>query len=437
MAGGLLESLLDSPIVDKAIVPAWLVAARQSALSQLARDGLSQAGNEAWKYTSLRALEQRQYAQNDPATASRAIDLDSFDLPALDGPRLTFVNGFFRSDLSSVRGIDGLTVRPLSAAIEDAAESLRSLLVRSFDDPAQAFARMNTALAHDGALVRVAPDARIAEPVHLLFVGSAADADIAWQVRNIIELGDGASLRLFEQHVGANDAAQLGNSVSQYALGPKSGLELVQIQNTGTGSTTIRRSEAVLAADATLSMHALEVGGQLARHDVAIELAGERSRFESRGVFALRGRQHSDTHLDIRHSGCDSSCDVVWRGVADQRARGVFHGAITIAAGADGSDARLSNKNLLLSKNAEIDTQPVLEIYADEIKASHGATVGQLDETALFYLRSRGLDFESARQILTLAFCRAALDRVEPESLREYLLRHLTEQLHLSTGVVA
>ncbi|MEO8460827.1 MAG: Fe-S cluster assembly protein SufD [Dokdonella sp.] len=437
MADGLLESLLDTPVIATDKVPAWLAAVRQSALAELARDGLPRAGNEAWKYTSLRALERRSFAQNDSGAASHKINLESFDLPALDGPRLAFVNGVFREDLSHSPEIDGLTVQALSGAIDDDVEWVRPYLTRPFDESAQAFARSNTALARDGALIRVAPGSRIVEPVHLLFFGSAAEADIAWQVRSIVELGDGASLRLIEQHVGDSDATPFGNSVSQYVLGPKSRLDLVQIQNTATGSTSIRRSEAVLAADANLSMHALEIGGQLARHDVAIELVGERSRFESRGVFALRGRQHNDTHLDIRHIGRDSSSDVLWRGVADQRARGVFHGAITIAAGADGSDARLSNKNLLLSANAEIDTQPVLEIHADEVKASHGATVGQLDETALFYLRSRGLDVESARQILTRAFCGAALDRVKPESLRDYLLRQLTDQLHLSTGVVA
>ncbi|MEO7013215.1 MAG: SufD family Fe-S cluster assembly protein, partial [Dokdonella sp.] len=164
-------------------------------------------------------------------------------------------------------------------------------------------------------------------------------------------------------------------------------------------------------------------------HDLAVTLIGDRSRFISRGVFALRGRQHADTRLDIRHLAHDTACDIVWRGVADQRSRGMFHGAIVVNPGADGSDAQLTNKNLLLSAQAEIDTQPVLEIYADEVKAAHGATVGQLDEQALFYLRSRGLSADKARSLLTLAFCRIAFDSIENEALREHVDALLLERL--------
>jgi Fe-S cluster assembly protein SufD len=151
-------------------------------------------------------------------------------------------------------------------------------------------------------------------------------------------------------------------------------------------------------------------------------------------VFAPGGRQHLETRLDIRHLARDTSSDALWRGIADGRGRGVLHGAITVAAGADGADARLSNKNLLLSAQAEIDTQPVLEIHADEVKASHGATVGQLDERALFYLRSRGLPLEQARALLTSAFCRVALDRLDPAPLREHFTARLARQLPRLAG---
>ncbi len=163
------------------------------------------------------------------------------------------------------------------------------------------------------------------------------------------------------------------------------------------------------------------LGGRLQRHDVGVDLVGHHARYESRGVFALRARQHVDTHLDVRHSARDTASDIVWRGVADERSRGIFYGAITVAEGADGADARLSNKNLLLSPTAEIDTQPALEIYADEVKAAHGATVGQIDERSLFYLRSRGIPADEARRMLVGAFSAVALDRVEESWLRERL----------------
>jgi Fe-S cluster assembly protein SufD len=157
------------------------------------------------------------------------------------------------------------------------------------------------------------------------------------------------------------------------------------------------------------------------RRTSGIRSAGPEARLVSRGTFALTGRQHADTHIEVRHLARDTACDIAWRGAADQRARGVFHGAITIEAGADGADAQLSNKNLLLSAQAEIDTQPVLVIHADEVKAAHGATVGQLDEQALFYLRTRGIPREAARRLLVTAFCGAMLDGIASEELRGHL----------------
>jgi Fe-S cluster assembly protein SufD len=155
----------------------------------------------------------------------------------------------------------------------------------------------------------------------------------------------------------------------------------------------------------------------------------------ARGVFVVRGRQHIDVHLDVRHAARDTACDVVWRGVADQRARGILHGAITVATGADGADARLQTKNLLLSPHAEIDAQPVLEIYADEVKASHGATVGQLDERALFYLRSRGIPAAVARGLLIAGFCREVLADGGDTDLRARLEAALDERLPRLDGV--
>jgi Fe-S cluster assembly protein SufD len=310
-------------------------------------------------------------------------------------------------------------------------EPWRGALVRDGRAPAGAFTRLNTALAAEGPIVRVAAGAEIAQPVQLVFVGAAAEHDIAWHVRALIEVGAGASLRLVEHHVqgGAPSATQLGNVVAQYAVGAGARLEVVQIQQAGADATLIRRSEFSLSERSTLATHTLELGAQLMRHDIDVALSGESARFVSRGVFALRGRQHADTHMDVRHDARDTVSDIVWRGVADERARGVFHGAITVAAGADGADASLSNKNLLLSPHAEIDTQPVLEIHADEVKAAHGATVGQLDERALFYLRTRGLPMDAARRLLITAFCGAVIADVPLAELREHLDAMLASRL--------
>ena len=429
----LLESLLDRDALAGALrlQPEWLAAAQRAAADSLAREGLPPARNEAWKYTSLRALEQRKPTVGDADAATRAIDASTFLLPGVEGNRLVFVNGMLREDLSRRSGSAGLSLATLARAQGAELEPWRAALAREYRDVASAFARLNTALAVDGPLVRVAPGARIAEPLHIVFIGAADAHEIAWHVRALIEVGEGASLRVVEHHLGADAAgvAQIGNVVAQYALGAGARFDLVQIQDAAADATLIRRSELMLADGATLAMHTLEIGAQLTRHDLAVDLGGRGARFVSRGVFALRGRQHTDTHLDIRHDARDTVSDIVWRGVADQRARGVFHGAITVATGADGADANLSNKNLLLSPHAEIDTQPVLEIHADEVKAAHGATVGQLDENALFYLRTRGLAPDAARHLLIRAFCSAAFADVTPVQLRQHLDAMLAARL--------
>ena len=301
MAGVLLDGLLGSGIAGGSAQPAWLGDARRLAAGDLARDGLPGVRNEAWKYTNLRALEQRAHAQGDPAATARAVDAGAFALPGVDGPRLVFVNGVWRADLSHLPDIDGLTVRPLPVALDDDSDALRFFLDRRFDDAAQAFARLNTALARDGAVVRVAPAARIAERVHLVFFGAADAAAIAWQSRVLVELGEDAALTLVEHHVGDNGEAHLGNVVSQFALRPRARLDLLQLQSAPETATRIRRSEAVLEADAQLHMRSLEIGALLSRHDLVVRLAGDRARLVSRGVFVLRGRQHADTHIDVRH----------------------------------------------------------------------------------------------------------------------------------------
>ncbi|HKE48137.1 MAG TPA: Fe-S cluster assembly protein SufD [Rhodanobacteraceae bacterium] len=429
MAGALLEALLDRDALAGAsrTSPAWLADARRAAAEALVREGLPGARNEAWKYTSLRALEQRKPIVGDAEAKRRAVEAATFGLPGIDGSRLVFVNGVLRDDLSRVEPAAGLSIFTLATANPAELEPWRAALARDAGTDA-AFARLNTALAADGPLVRVAPGATIDAPVHLVFVGIAAEQEIAWHARALIEVGAGASLRVVEHHVGAA-AAQIGNVVAQYALGAGAKLDLVGIQGASDAATLIRRSEFSLGAGAVLSTHALDIGAQLARHDIDVALAGRGARFASRGVFALRGRQHADLHLDVRHAARDTASDILWRGVADGRARGVFHGAITVEAGADGADANLSNKNLLLSPHAEIDTQPVLEIYADEVKAAHGATVGQLDEGAMFYLRSRGLPPDAARQLLIAAFCGVALADVAEPALREHLAAMLASRL--------
>jgi Fe-S cluster assembly protein SufD len=410
----------------------WLDAARGEAMQAFTVAGLPDTRNELWKYTALRALERRSYAARDENASARAIDESIIALPGIAGPRLVFVNGVFRADLSRLQDLPaGLSLVPLSQALDQQPQPLRFAFSRQ--EPREAFAALNLALTAEGVVLRVADGARIEAPVHVVHVGAAAESDVAWHARTLVELGAGAQLSLVEHYAAAGEHAHFANLASDVVLREGAQLDLLILQDSADRAILLRRSDLRLHEDARATLRALELGGALTRHELRVALDGNRSRMDSRGAFALRGRQHGDTELLIEHRGRDTTSDSLWRGVADGRARGVFHGAITVHPGADGSDAQLSNKNLLLSPDAEIDTRPALEIYADEVKAAHGATVGQLDERALFYLRSRGLPAEQARMLLVRAFCAVALGDLEPQVLREHcdalLLAHLPREV--------
>lgn len=410
--------------------PAWLAAARREALDAFLARGLPDTHNELWKYTTLRALTQRQYAAQDPAAATRSVTADAWRLPEVDGACVVFVNGVFRADLSALHDLpDGITLQPLSRVLAEQPESMRFLLGGKARDEDDGWTLLNRALASDGVSIRVAAGRKVAAPLHVVHVATTAEAATAWHLRSRIELEAGAELALIEHHVGAGDGGHLANLVQDITLRDHARLDWIVIQQTAADATLMRRSDLVLHDAAAVDFHALELGGKLARHEVRVDLAGARSRFTSHGAFVLHGRQHADTEVLVTHRGRDTFSSALWRGVADDRARGVVHGRILVLKGADGADGSFYNKNLLLSPDAEIDTRPALEIYADEVKANHGATVGQLDETMLFYLESRGIPAVLARDMLIGAFCAVALDGIAPQGLRDYCAARLAEQL--------
>lgn len=416
---------------------AWLDAARRENLDAFAETGLPEGRNEAWKYTPLRALSQRAFALADSGVAADVpIAASLFALPGVDGARVVLVDGTYRADLSSLDAGDGVVLAPLGAALADQPEPLRFALANRYRrGAADAFAHLNAALASEGVVLRVADGVQVAKPVHIVHVTSGTQPDTAWHARVLVEAGKGAHVDVVEHFVAAGDATQLGTVVADYTAREGATLGLVIVQDASSATTLVRRGDVRLDADATVTVHALELGGMLVRHELTADVLGDRARFNTRGVFALAGRQHVDTQLEVHHKARDTASEALWRGIADGRSRGVFRGAIVVAEGADGTDASLSNKNLLLSGSAEIDTKPELEIYADEVKAAHGATIGQLDERSLFYLRSRGIPLVEARSLLTLAFCRAALELLPNEALREHLGDLLVA--HLPTTLAA
>ncbi len=409
-------------------------ATRRAVLDEALRDGLPGPRAEAWKYTSLRQLERRSFVPVDDSVPA----VDPMGLADIPAPRAVFVNGRYSVALSLTTDLpDGVSLQLLSEALAEGGDAAR-FLQRRFERTDEVFARLNAALATEGVLLRAEADARSDQPLHLVFIGAAElesphmdvravardshSIDRAWHLRNLIELRAGAALTVVEHHLAIGSHAHFINALSHVHLAQGAHLTHARIEADSERATTLLRTDAVLARDSEYRRVDLELGGALSRHELNVRLEGENARLVANGVLLAHGRRHVDTRLGIDHIARDTRCELTWRGLGAGRGRAVFHGGILIREGADGTDAALSNKNLLLSDNAEIDSQPVLEIHADEVKAAHGATVGQLEANALFYLRSRGLPQAEAQQLLTAAFCREPLSVIENDPLRELLL---------------
>ncbi|MDQ3269346.1 MAG: Fe-S cluster assembly protein SufD [Pseudomonadota bacterium] len=401
--------------------------ARRNAMQAALRDGLPHARSEAWRYTPLRALERREFL----AAPERAPAFDVNLLDAIPSPRAVFVNGRFDdrfSDLSSLP--PGITVQALSALLQSPGDAREAnFLARKFDRVDEVFARLNAALADDGVVLRAEAGVTGTQPVHLVFIGTPAEGDRAWHLRHLIDLREGAALQIVEHQLGAGAHRHLANALMHVHLGARAQLSHARVQSESASATVINRTDAVLARESVYRRLDLELGAALSRHEFNAALQGEASQLHANGVLLATGKRHLDTRLGIDHAGRGSQCAMTWRGLGAGRSRAVFHGGILIREGADGTSAMLSNKNLLLSDGAEIDTQPVLEIHADEVQAAHGATVGQLDPTAMFYLRSRGVPAAQARALLTHAFCRETLSVFDAASMREALSMQLDEAL--------
>lgn len=404
---------------------AGLGPARRDALQAALRDGLPGARTESWKYTSLRPMERRAFG-----VSSAPAPFDASAVLALLAPRVVFVNGRFDATLSDLSDLpDGLSLEPLSQVLTRGDERECNVLARRFDRTDEVFARLNAALAADGLVLRADAGVQATRPVHIVSIGTADAGDVAWHLRHLIELREGAAVQVVEHLFGASPHAHLSNQLAHVHLAPRARLEHARLQDESSTSTVIARTDAVLSREAQYRRLDLELGAALSRHELNIALHGEGASANANGVLLASGRRHVDTRLGVDHAAPSTRCELTWRGLGAGRGRAAFHGGILIREGADGAEAMLSNKNLLLSLNAEIDTQPVLEIHADEVKAAHGATVGQLDPTSLFYLRSRGVPLDAARALLTAAFCRETLSVFDDGPVRDILAARLDAAL--------
>ena len=399
-----------------------LQAWREHALAQAMRVGFPHNKLERWKYAPMRALAAKSY----PAELVNTDAIDTTQLPP--APRIVFVNGHLCTEHSDTRALNGVQVHALADVLKSNDERRYSFFGRLFSDLDAPFAPLNTALAEHGVLIEVAEHAAAETPLHLVFINNS-QLQSGQYLRHLIECREHSKLRLIEHHFSVGNNAGMSNHLMHIHLQPHAQLTHVRIQREAPQNIQFSRSDAVIAGHANYQRLDIETGAHFSRHELNIDLQGEHAKARAAGVLWSTGNSTLDTRLVVRHQAPNTECTLLWRGLADDKARVNFYGGICIEKGADGANAALSNKNLLLSKQAQINTQPALEIYADEVKAAHGATVGQLDSAALFYLRSRGLPKEQAEKLLSQAFYAEALDSINDETLLAHIRQYLPKIL--------
>ncbi len=418
--GMLQQELLEAAVT--ALPRDSLSAVRGAALKSFAANGLPTTKQEDWKYTNLSAVADLSNAWLQ-APSARSVahphDIDTVVGGQIDAHWILIENGIVSPaslhELESLTG-DGVAVSSLADDVGNVSIAV--------DDPMSA---LNAALLRDGLRLEVAAGAAPGKPIGLLLIDDGSVA--VSQMRILIEVGKNAKLGIVECAMSAGDGPQFANTVTQAEIGDGGELRFVRIQQRRQMHLNVNRFVAELGRDAVLDYNNFEFGGGLARNDIVADIARPGASVSLRGLYLASGRQHIDNHTRVDHRVGPATSEEEYRGILNGRARCVFNGKAVVHKGADGTDADQSNHNLLLSDKAEIDTKPELEIYADEVKCSHGATVGQLDKAALFYLRSRGLDKDAATQVLTRAFASAILGKLAIEECHDYLSSALDTRL--------
>lgn len=409
----------------------WIAATRRAAGEHLATHGLPTTRVEDWKYTSIKPITKREFARPSAADATAdAAVIDAQRIPGLQTRRLVFVNGHFAAALSDHEGAEsGLRIQGLAAALAENPDRLRDRFAACAPSDFSGFTAMNTAFAEDGSLIEIEPETRLERPIELLFVSVARDEPVAAHPRVIIAAGRHAEATVIEHFVGLDDTSNLTNAVTEMQLAEGARVVHYHLQRESRKGFHVGSVHVEQAASSRYESHNLQMGAQLSRTDINTALNGEGAETLFNGLYMLNGRQHSDTHTRINHNQPHTTSEESYRGIIDQYARGVFNGRVYVAPHAQQIVAYQANDNLLLSGKAEIDTKPELEIYADDVVCSHGATVGQLDRQALFYLRSRGVEEEAARGLLLYAFAEAAIGRMHLKPLQDWLHGFVIDEL--------
>jgi Fe-S cluster assembly protein SufD len=452
--------------------PSWIHQIRKAAISRFSELGFPTTRLEEWKYTNVAPIAKTRFKRAEcEVNGLMAEALARATLGESACAQLVFVNGHFSRELSSLRSLpEGVKAGSLEAAWGSDPASIEPHLARHASYHDHAFVALNTAFMKDGAFVYV-PKGKVVElPIHLLFfstapVGLAQDRPVGLAQerpastelsagpstqlrtgfdsaqdrpgtavvsypRNLIVADDGSQAMIVESYVGVGTNVYLTNTVTEIVGGKNAVIDYYKLQRESEEAFHIATVQAHLDRSSNFSSHSIDLGGALVRNDLNATLDGEGIECTLDGLYMVTGRQHVDNHTRIDHVKPHCSSRELYKGLLDGKSRGVFNGKIYVHKAAQKTDAKQTNKNLLLSEGATINTKPQLEIYADDVKCTHGSTIGQLDQDAVFYLRSRGLDLATARNLLTYAFASEMVGRIKVEPVRAQIENLLVTRLH-------
>ena len=419
---GYLESFSEFEKLAAGHALPWLRTLRRDAFARFCEVGFPTTRDEDWRFTNVSAIAQTSFrlARSGRARLSQQ-DLEPYRVPGVSC-QLVFVNGHFARELSLVGKLpDGVKVSSLAAEISNNPGAIDAHLGRYLDVRRDAFCALNTAFVEDGAYVYIPRGTLVEEPICLLFVSIADDAPSMNHPRNLIVAEEDSQATFVEDYMSLDGGAVFCNTVTELVAGDHSVISHYMIEREHKQAFNISTLRIQQGRSTNVVSHSLLLGGALVRNNVHPVLAGEGGECLINGLFIGNGGQHLDNYMLVEHASPRCGSRQFYNGILDGHAHGVFHGRIIVHKDAQKTDAKQTNRNLLLSDDAQIDTKPQLEIYADDVKCTHGATIGQIEGDALFYLRSRGIDEVSARKLLLFAFASECLDRIKHGPVREHV----------------
>jgi Fe-S cluster assembly protein SufD len=418
--------------------PAWLFPLRKAGIARFAEQGFPSLHDEDWRFTNVAPIAKLPFKPQFETVAAGlgAADLGRFTFGGLAAQRLVFVNGHFVPELSSEAPKE-LRLKSLAAALAEDRAGLQDHLARHAQSESNPFTSLNTAFFQDGAFIQVPAKQVIEDPIHLLFISTVKESGATAHPRNVILAGPGSQATVLETYASTVQGAYFTNAVTELVVGEGAVIEHCKFQDESPSAYHMAAIHAHLEAGCNFISHSIATGARLSRNNIRTVLAGEGLDCILNGLYLTRGDQLADHHMVVEHAQPHCNSHEYYNGILDGRSKGVFHGRILVRQAAQKTDAKQTNKNLLLSEEATVDTKPQLEIYADDVKCTHGATVGQLNEESIFYLRTRGIDTDTARRMLIHAFAGEIIERVRCVPAREELDRIVWERLEANPHVSA